>query len=586
MASKRQCVILTGPSGVGVRYAAKSLQTYASKHEPKHQLEIRELDPELLTVHREHLRRLIGDNNSATVLTQKERRKVQRELLQSDARALITLLTHPQEYLASIWKVAAESLLKQLDPTKDTLLVMHAVYYHPGREDFVSPVNTDVLLPLADQYDLTTVVTFIDDFDDVVARLSAKDGVWHRRLQVRPNAVTEQEGQAQQRIQRTLYHAVEVLNWRRSETFMALRLAQALQSVPNHLLIATRHHTATVYHVLFPTKRTLPVYLSHPISEPRRMMRLAPGESMDEPEIKARRIEAGVLIRQVIAVAQALVSRGANLPPYLPTTIDELRITSNQIDVRWGVSDQSETLYVAPDDATMGVDDLLSSFSAADWAYQRPVLQSLADQVNAQIKARDRKLVEQSKAILVWRPYFQGKMAGGVQIEIEHRNLLVQFGVWEPMSRRVLVMNPRSDINEYRRKKLALYLEHELHIVDPKTGDTPLFIEDLKRTYPPELMEPISDGKVSAESLLMLFDPQNTLDFLQWNQDRSSMESVIEVVDEAAVADYWQRAADYVNTVDELRLSTREGDATYPNEDTNAIDFVEWAEKLLLPAPA
>ncbi len=146
---------------------------------------------------------MLEDNSRSPALGGDERRRVLNELHQSDESvALKTLLTRPQEYLAGIWKDAAESLLKQFDTTKDTLLVLHAAYYHTGREDFISAVNTDVLKTLADHLDVTAVVTLIDDLDDVVARLSVPGGVWHWRPKARPDTVSAEKWQAQQRSQR------------------------------------------------------------------------------------------------------------------------------------------------------------------------------------------------------------------------------------------------------------------------------------------------------------------------------------------------------------------------------------------------
>lgn len=227
---------------------------------------------------------------------------------------------------------------------------------------------------------------------------------------------------------------------------------------------------------------------------------------------------------------------------------------------------------------------ILSSLSDVEWKIYQSLLENINVQINAQIKSRDRKLVEQSKAILVWRPYFQGKLAGGVAIEIEHRNLLARFGVLDPAGMRILVMNPKSDIEEYRRKKLALYLEKTVSLVVPETGRPPDMIEDLKQRCPSALIDAIAQCTVSGDLLRSVLDPDQSLAFLQPDADKSSMESLEEVVESNVIAETWQSVATYVNTVDELSRSMVETDLIYPRQDLSPVNFVRWAESVLAPA--
>ncbi len=109
-------------------------------------------------------------------------------------------------------------------------------------------------------------------------------------------------------------------------------------------------------------------------------------------------------------------------------------------------------------------------------------------------------------------------------------------------------------------------------------------IEDLKQRCPSALIDAIAQCTVSGDLLRSVLDPDQSLAFLQPDADKSSMESLEEVVESNVIAETWQSVATYVNTVDELSRSMVETDLIYPRQDLSPVNFVRWAESVLAPA--
>ena len=187
------------------------------------------------------------------------------------------------------------------------------------------------------------------------------------------------------------------------------------------------------------------VYLAHPISEIRRMLR-AGGE---------RRASAEIIMDDISEIA-SLLRREVIL--FEPTTIDELRFeyqgTLDQQPVmvpflrdRWDMPSRAieDLIFVSPEAFTppFGAfwegsgnevgEALQERHLSPDQAQQlklaSPLVRLLYEEIRAQIKARDFTLVEQCDGIAAYRPLLGGHLSGGVKQELIHHSELVQGNI-------------------------------------------------------------------------------------------------------------------------------------------------------------
>jgi hypothetical protein len=383
--------------------------------------------------------------------------------------AMISALALPREVLVPCWQAAFESLVKATLLGADTestdqapndaplVLAAHMCYYHQQTREFAPLVDFELLGRL---FQPDVVVTLVDDVEEMFERLR-QPGQMYSKYDYRGSA-----GLALR-----CAHLAQLIHWRASESAFAEAFAR-FRRCP-HYVLAGKHPMDTLVKLLSDPGRPT-VYLSHPISGPRRQLNKGNRGAFDE--------FAG-------ALEQVASSLRRHITVFEPTTIDEFRFRSfelagapdcksgtvfvPELGERWPLPNHGEDLVLGsvntsdpkPFDASLlaeyetarrrdprgstrsGVRGLLSRIRAAftrppDWFRELDIASvlvgALVGEIGRAVTARDLKLVGQCKHLVVVRPLFNGRSSGGVGEEIRAyctlhsagKRLTAHGGIW------------------------------------------------------------------------------------------------------------------------------------------------------------
>jgi hypothetical protein len=357
------------------------------------------------------------------------------------------LLSKPKNHLRALWKEAWSSCLSQACESTDSqvFVAMHAVSYHSESKEFFSCTDVKHLSNecKANNLKIKKVVTLVDDIYDVYRRLSEPGQLFEP-------VVDPRQVDPFISIIDAIQNFILLLTWRSMENLTVEQIANELE-IP-HYILATKH-PISVAHSLIASKK-IPIYLSHPISGVRSLKK--EGESN-----KAKKI-----MSEIQELTTSLKNSNLILP-FCPTTIDELIIATDKFGKyvpvfkeRWPFGKVDEVLFVEPANPTLNPLDPNNSWkdiirrSKEKTEAISAFLSHLYDWISAETNARDRKLVEQSGALVVYRPYFNGAKSEGVLHEITHRTSLVKFGVCAAAEKKCFVFSPYSDLGKWRITEL------------------------------------------------------------------------------------------------------------------------------------
>jgi hypothetical protein len=392
-----------------------------------------------------------------------------------------------------LWQQAHEKIRKQADDAnavgRDAYITFHACWFHLGTEEYIPAVNPQSLLT----HRAKCLVTLIDDVYDTRTRLR-HDG---RLLLDEFGAASESEC-----IQQAIRQLLQVLHWRMQEIFSSEYLANSVTG-GKHFLFPIKHPCQTLFKLLYEL-HTPRVYLSHPISEPRRLL-VRPQQ---------QRKQEGAHCMQEIQQLSSFLRQSFTL--FEPTAIDELRFVRTLLDgreivvpilsERWALpEDEGRLLWIRPEqygDKLAFDCDLsltLRQFTQKPKNKQaKQTLQAVAEstrifseQLEAQVNARDHKLVEQSDGLAVFRPFYRGNRSTGVEEEIKHVQKLVVVG--RASMKPVCVVNcPKEDRRLYPSWELRQLLNGwiERGIIQPQDRSDNQAIRNLRWA--------ISDGQVQG----------------------------------------------------------------------------------------
>ena len=353
------------------------------------------------------------------------------EMFSLPSASVVHTFMLPRSLLRRIWIETWEETIADLDAQlseRDVILTLHLTYFHQLTSESFIPADISMLID-----DLSTrasrVVTLIDDIYDCQQALIA--GGSASGMMNTP-----------QSIETTVLDLIQVLEWRSIETMVSESLSSSLGCPYN--VLAVKHPANTLYDLVFSKKPV--VYLSHPISEPRRMH--MSGDTSGAIALAHKMSEVVATMRAFATVVE-------------PTGIDELRFrnASGNLSARWPFSpDQRDLLYEPPED--------LPHTSAQEYVFpvgwdtderteieSSGLIQRLVQVIGQQINARDHGLVEQSRLIAAYRPIYRGNVSRGVQEELRHHTRLVASGL--RTSEASIVFSPESDLFEYSRRSLA-----------------------------------------------------------------------------------------------------------------------------------
>ncbi|PKP59090.1 MAG: hypothetical protein CVT89_01680 [Candidatus Altiarchaeales archaeon HGW-Altiarchaeales-2] len=347
------------------------------------------------------------------------------------------ILMLPAPTLYNLWEKAFESVLKTIEngenKNKDIFINLHACFYHHTTVEYLSPAKIELLK----KFNPDLFITLIDDIYDI-----------HNRLRYPNQIFCGLYGGASDPVG-AIFELMRILDWRAKEIMMTKYFAHEL-GVPNYVF-AVKHSYDTLYKLIFEDKHTF--YISHPISEVRRLQKIGENE------------KANQMIEEIRMLG---VKFSSEFVSFLPTTIDELRIQHRnnkkkeripKLMPRW----DSEK-YLNPTDLLFTPPRKRNEFDPI-WEEEHKnskelclLLEELYKLIEVQVSSRDHKLVEQSRFLFVYRPCFNGNISGGVWKEIQYFRMLTNSEI----DKKCFIYMPTEDQNKLKIRQFEKILESEI----------------------------------------------------------------------------------------------------------------------------
>jgi len=376
----------------------------------------------------------------------------------------------PQDKIRQLWKLAFRAAIEKATQLVDgiapdiTILITSLVYYRFETNEFYCPADSELIRGLQRSGVLPpsfSFLTIIDDIYDLYHCLSMPGEVFDIE-RIAKSELLNNEGRESDRYLRALDYVIKnlirVLEWRESEIQACSSLAAAVESRCD--VLAVKHPTETGVRILlgedgerFGLGRTLPVYISHPISIPR-STRAARGSW--PPFV----IELGSFIKE-IRIQEA--TGNFHIAPIMPTSIDEARILRDgerylpKLSARWPLPDQAseepeellfsgvttqaryesyetdnlQRIFDPPLDMNLkhvglpNCDEKTKGILIGDPEVSG-MLRTLDGLIRLQMANRDHLLVRQCPGFLLFRPLFNdpADYTKGVRSEIREQNRL------------------------------------------------------------------------------------------------------------------------------------------------------------------
>lgn len=280
-------------------------------------------------------------------------------------------------YWENGWRSFYENHVAKSDGDNATVcLSLHAVITRPlyGTR---SPINLQSLLSFRPDI----IVTLIDDVYLMYSRTEARaSGLGYRG---RPTLE-------------------QLLDARRTEIFLGDFIASHVAPSARHYVLAIQHPARTLYRLMF-GRNLRRIYLSFPITGPRALLLQGDSSGIEE-------------VNSFLRLADDFESRNPHIACFCPLAIDEFPLLeaikeceTSQLEFktanRWHISDFcKEPLLVGDMPETIQI--------------PKEYVSRAAGLIRSDVRLRDYRLVDQSDALAVFNPWFNGKRANGVRNEI------------------------------------------------------------------------------------------------------------------------------------------------------------------------
>ncbi len=320
-------------------------------------------------------------------------------------------------------------------------------YYRYETYEFYSPVDSNVLADSQPQ----TVLTLIDDIYDIYYRLSQPGQVFDiQELIVRtfpPGSSARRDDRDLRQLYKDALSVVigtllRLLTWREKEIECAANISRAIDNC-GHSVLGTKHPIEAGARLLLGSHSSefqrigasYPVYVSHPISRPRRDMK---GGSDWPPFVDD--------LDDVVKVLREHCDGTHHIVPIMPTAIDEFRMLDDgshlhpHLIPRWTLQNV-DLLFTLPDPPpkagffknyedyeSRGLPLIFdppvdSSGRRVGFPISGPevsgMLRNLRESIRLQMAGRDHFLVRQCPGLFLYRPlYGKHEFSGGVESEI------------------------------------------------------------------------------------------------------------------------------------------------------------------------
>jgi len=433
--------------------------------------------------------------------------------------------------IIELWEEATTNALHQLSRSTENLKILscHMLYFCGKREEYYSPINPSNLKN--SRYTPSHILLLIDDVYDMYLRLAREGALFDpkTRIPALKGRIKEEEGVDLNKLNADRLKSIcsewqlgvmaNLLYWRNLEIIIAEQLA--LQFRSNFLVWGTKQLT-DVPILWMQSESPVTIYLSHPISRPRRMHR----KTGRWPEVVSRfnGLQSGLLQYDVSCV--------------MPSAIDEYRIKRSErrnntkrripfLETRWPLpGDINSILYSFP--SPLRSADHRKILSYKKWNFKRKEFVSVSScstetseaidaylrgferHVEHQVSSRDHMFVSWTDGILVFRPLFSDPVwSSGVRAEIKHWALIARSDV----KKRILFVHFYRDVldlieyyNSDPGRKMSLEKEIEDELITIISTDFNLdertssdVLKHIKRGAPGELLDqcPISPNVAS-----------------------------------------------------------------------------------------
>jgi hypothetical protein len=355
------------------------------------------------------------------------------------------ILQKPYPLLESYWKEAFQNIFKkitdklEINEKEVILLNVTACYYHPYTQEFFSLVNIDDLKRLNPD----KIITFIDDIYEIQHRLRIKEtGIDHQQT-LTPMDV--------------IFKLMRYLDWRSKEIMMSRFLANQLPTCERNYIFAVKHPFQSFSNLLFENMKK--VYLSHPITEIRNL------------EVSGKKDKVINFKKDLNTLSSHLTE---NTIAFLPTTIDEYRIKKNLSSNssehfqpillnRWDkelYTDPSSLLYI--NDEFNDANELWRGGIENENEIPQDLdslLTILHSFIGLQVTTRDLSLVEQSDYLVIYRPFFNGKLSTGVSRELKY---FLSLKALNKPDMECFVYSPQSDLDAFFVREFRERLNNEI----------------------------------------------------------------------------------------------------------------------------
>jgi len=408
------------------------------------------------------------------------------------------ILMEPIPHIYKWWKEAFELFLEvvKANPENDYILNLHACWYHHDTLEYLALPN----FGLIKEFDPSIVVTLIDDIYDIQLRLKQEGQFLESKSYDKPDEMIKT--------------ALQILDWRSKEILVSRHIAKEFGI--RHYVFAIKHKQQTLFDLLYTNKQR--VYLSHPISEVRRLE--AAGKAEQAEKIKTEIAEISKQLEKIYV-------------PLLPTTIDELRILKKDGEFTYGLTPRwdeelyngrnTEILFLKPDNkSTKAYFGEVELNDKQEEVYQE-LIKAFFDRIAKQVSSRDKKMVEQCEVLFVYRPCFNGNMSNGVLAEINYYHKLMEES---PDAKVCLIYCPKKDQDDLKITAIENEIKKFFKL------NTFKFTDDQKK----ELLAKYSD-EASVARLIKTYLAFHNLDIskgwqvLEPDPSRTEHDQILEFID-------------------------------------------------------
>ena len=461
-------VLLCAPSGTGLSRIAREL-TYDGYPDAVQDLESRLCD------------RYVGHHSH-----------VELGLQSDEVPSMWHIVRRPRDELYLAWKDCFRESIKSLARSLDApyrLLSMHISWYNPDTTEFFSPVSVDYMRRSTKKQEckVNQVIILIDDIYDMYYRLQGPYDIFRSdAINFRSSRLHDLHYPTADALSRKRAHleAVEsalahLISWRQHEILHTENIARELGA--EFTVLGVKHSQAAARYLL-QNEETPKVYLSHRISEVRRI-------NKTKSELPNNLGDWSAVVGEVNELHSAFADRQQLL--INPTAIDELRFGDSKgrpkqrplLARRWKIIEPFEGLLWEPPSQGYEHTQVLKGDLELPDATATAVARSLANRIYFDISFRDHVIVEHTPGLCVYRPFFSG--SGNRQ----DSNTNVSAGVdWSGGVRPEVMHWYRKTLFQTNRRRLIAFVPTRREIRDRiawlKSGDQRRFAETILNHLP------------------------------------------------------------------------------------------------------